>query len=123
MKKWEVLKNYIEGKEIECKCKKHSFWQTCVNQPLWSWEDTDYRVKKEEVSEIDWTKVTVDTPVIVYTTAGTPLKRYFSHVTSKGKVCVFFGGTTKRTSNKVTPIKYEKAELDLEVSFATNLEN
>ena len=45
--KIEVMKAYAEGKKIQYKPKANPTWADCIDEPLWNWEWTDYRIKPE----------------------------------------------------------------------------
>ena len=45
--KIEVMKAYAEGKKIQYKPKANPTWADCIDEPLWNWEWTVYRIKPE----------------------------------------------------------------------------
>lgn len=85
-------------------------------------DDNDYCFDKdilekwlnEEASEVDWSKVPVDTKVLVSDDGITWFNRYFSHYAYK-KAYIFNNGCTSWTtpdSSKVTYWKYTKLAKD-----------
>jgi hypothetical protein len=43
-----VMQAFVDGKTIEFRSKKHqNSWGNMIQESLWSWSDTDYRVKPE----------------------------------------------------------------------------
>ena len=63
------------------------------------------KLKKLEKSEVgvDWSKVAVDTPILVSNNGKYWYKRYFAKY-ENGKVCAFSQGTTSWSNNNGTPL-------------------
>lgn len=66
------------------------------------WLDEEY-----QELEVDWSKVEVDTPILVSTNEQRWVRRYFAEYRD-GRVCAFDGGTTSWTSNESTEWEYAK---------------
>lgn len=60
--------------------------------------------------EVDWSKVPVDTPVLVSNYGTEWVRRHFAKVTSLGKIWVYSGGKTSWTvdTNPIIGYKYAK---------------
>lgn len=67
------------------------------------WLDEEYK----EEPEVDWSKVNVDTPILVSTNGQDWNHRHFAKYRD-GRVCAFDGGTTSWTSNVSTEWEYAK---------------
>lgn len=66
------------------------------------WLDEEY-----QEPEVDWSKVEVDTPILVSTNGQDWNHRHFAEYRD-GRVCAFDGGTTSWTSNVSTEWEYAK---------------
>lgn len=66
------------------------------------WLDEEY-----QESEVDWSKVKVDTPILVSIDGNYWYHRYFAEYRD-GRVCAFDDGTTSWTSNVSTEWEYAK---------------
>lgn len=66
------------------------------------WLDEEY-----QAPEVDWSKVNVDTPILVSTNGQDWNHRHFAEYRD-GRVCAFDGGTTSWTSNVSTEWEYAK---------------
>lgn len=82
--------------------------ESCVLKRL-EWLQKEYSETKEQ--DIDWTKVAVDTPILVSDNEEADEKewyrRYFSHF-EKGKVFAFNDGLTGWSSDNCSSWKYAK---------------
>lgn len=67
------------------------------------WLDEEY----QEGQEVDWSKVDVDTPILVSTSGQDWSHRHFAEYCD-GMVCAFDGGATSWTSNVITGWEYAK---------------
>ena len=67
------------------------------------WLDEEYK----EDPEVDWSKVEVDTPILVSTSGQDWSHRHFAEYRD-GRVCAFDGGATSWTSNVSTGWEYAK---------------
>lgn len=102
----------IDGKpcmcqETECNmCELRSVESCCVDRTD-NWLFSEY----EEEPEVDWSKVKVDTPILVKDTEEEEwAKRYFAKF-ADGKVYAWMGGATSWTADNeydVNPWKYAK---------------
>lgn len=111
-----VMQAYEDGEEIEKNWHSQESW---VNDqyPSWDWGSFKYRIKPKE-PEIDWSKVAMDTPVLVRNSESDQWKkRYFSHKNGHG-FNVFGGGCTSRT--KKGHVNYNHCMIDLEVKSIIN---
>ena len=88
---------------------------------LFSYRYNDYhycnmnRIKwlvSEYKEEVDWTKVPIDTPVLVSDDGVNWERRYFAKVTNTGAICVFSDGATSWSADTTNPIRrYKYAKL------------
>lgn len=62
--------------------------------------------------EIDWTKVQVDTPVLVSDDGIKWFRRYFAKVSSSGTIYVYCNGATSWSADGDSPVQYKYAELE-----------
>lgn len=83
--------------------------EICTQKRL-EWLQQEYKE-----SEVDWTKVEVDTPILVKNSEYYDwIKRYFAGY-MWGKVCAFDNGNTSEDFKVITPWKYAKlAEQEIE---------
>lgn len=94
-----------DGKISEChgNCGYCIFEDEICTQKRLEWLQQEYKE-----SEIDWSKVEVDTPILVKTSENYDwIKRYFAGY-MWGKVCAFDNGNTSGDFNGITPWKYAK---------------
>lgn len=92
--KIEVMQAFERGERIQVYRNETtvSGWSDSHN-PFWDWQIFNYRINPEQ-QQTDWSKVAVDTKVLVNKVSYfNPIKRYFSHYRD-GKVYVFLGGST-----------------------------
>ena len=100
----------VQGQPHICKCgimcdeclfDNHNF--SCSNDAL-NWLFTEYKEP-----EVDWSKVKVDTPILVRDYEGSEwIKRYFAKF-ADGKVYAWLGGVTSWTANSnMSSWKYAK---------------
>ena len=67
------------------------------------------QVKTEEVeTEPDWTKVSVDTPILVRNSAGQPWQMVYFAGRKDGKVSAWYGGRTSWNESMITSWNYAK---------------
>lgn len=63
-------------------------------------------------SEVDWSKVSVDTPILVSDDGENWVRRHFAKVTNTGAICVFSDGATSWSADTTNPIRrYKYAKL------------
>lgn len=101
---WRVDKN---GEVSTCK-----YCNECIFSGKWNcsharleWLQHEY---KEPEVEIDWSKVPIDTPVLVKHRENAEwIERYFAGY-MWGKVCAFDNGSTSEDFKVITPWKYAK---------------
>ena len=43
----EIMTHYLNGGEVECVEKGNDNWEIVTN-PLWNWDDFEYRIKKQK---------------------------------------------------------------------------
>lgn len=86
----------------ECFFDNHNF--SCYDDAL-NWLFSEYKEEKE----VDWSKVKVDTPILVRDYEGSEwIKRYFAKF-ADGKVYAWLGGVTSWTANSnMSSWKYAK---------------
>ena len=91
-------------------------WTNC-GVPAWNWIKFDYRIRPKE-PEIDWSKVAIDTPVLI--DGNKPA--YFAglSITGSGKPCIFDGGRTSRCEGVTASINSKDLTLDLEAKSIIN---
>lgn len=93
--KIKVMQAFVDGKQIQCKWKSCGDWHNVVvPDPTWDWERWDYRVKPE----VDWSKIKVNTRILVSDDGVLWIKRYFAKY-EDGKVFYFYGGVTSWSNN------------------------
>lgn len=65
---------------------------------------------------VDWSRVPVDTPIIVHNLIGEKLKRYFKELTVNDRIAYFPDGSTSWSckANKLTYADLENVELALD---------
>ena len=78
------------------------------SQKAFKWADEEYKEP-----EVDWSKVPVDTPVLVSNYGKEWVRRHFAKVTSLGTIWVYSGGKTSwsadtTTTNPIIGYKYAK---------------
>lgn len=76
------------------------------SQKAFEWAEEEYKEP-----EIDWSKVPVDTPVLVSNYGINWVRRHFAKVTSLGTIWVYSGGKTSWSVDTMNPIigyKYAK---------------
>jgi len=44
-----VMQAYEDGKQIEGRPKGATYWHDCPLEPVWSWDDTEYRIKPTSI--------------------------------------------------------------------------
>ena len=94
-------------------CEDCLFYGCSIN--VMKWLVSEYK------EEVDWSKVPVDTPVLVSDDGTNWVRRHFAKVTSLGTICVYSGGGTSWTvdTNPILPYKYAKLA---EVEYDTKSE-
>lgn len=110
---WGVDK---DGKVFDCYdkiCEDCIFGATLCPRERLKWLQEEY--KEEPEVEVDWTKVEVDTPVLVReSNEGEWVKRYFAGYCN-GEVLVFNNSTTSNNHSYMISWKYAKlAEQEVE---------
>lgn len=80
---------------------------------------TKWLVEEYTIPEVDWTKVQVDTPVLVSDDGITWVRRYFARVSSLGTIYVYAHGATSWSADGDSQVQYKYAELE-EVSRNDN---
>ena len=73
------------------------------SQKAFKWADEEYKEP-----ETDWSKVPVDTPVLVSDDGTNWVHRHFAKVTNTGAICVFSGGATSWSADTTNPITWYK---------------
>lgn len=101
---WGVKK---DGKVFECDFCNHCIFREdghCTQKRL-NWLQQEY---KEPEVEVDWSKVPIDTPILVKDFKEVEwYGRYFAGYIG-GKVCAFNNGSTSEDFKVVTPWNYAK---------------
>ncbi len=81
----------------------------CVIKAM-KWLVSEYKEPVEV--EVDWSKVPVDTPILVSDDGENWVHRHFAKVTNTGVICVFSGGATSWSADTTNPIiQYNYAKL------------
>lgn len=84
---------------------RHSGGDSCkINREKWL-------VSEYKEPEIDWSKIPVDTPVLVSNDDTNWVRRHFAKVTSLGIIWVYSGGGTSWTADTNPIIGYKYAKL------------
>ena len=73
---------------------------------------TKWLVEEYTKPEVDWTKVQVDTPVLVSDDGIKWFRRYFAKVSSLGAIYVYCNGATSWSADGDSPVQYKYAELE-----------
>lgn len=77
------------------------------SQKAFKWADEEYKEP-----EVDWSKVLVDTPILVSDDGTNWVRRHFAKVTNTGAICVFSDGVTSWSADTTNPIRqYKYAKL------------
>lgn len=108
MKNREMFREVINNNLLPEFVRKHNIyesWATHITGRMLApvpWLDEEY-----QAPEVDWSKVNVDTPILVSTNGQDWNHRHFAEYRD-GRVCAFDGGTTSWTSNVSTEWEYAK---------------
>ena len=87
---------------------------TAYDKMIWKYAKLAENEKECKESKVDWSKVEVDTPILVREYEdGEWIKRYFAKY-KDGKVYAWNGGRTGQTESYMTPWKYAKLSEDEE---------
>ena len=87
---------------------------TAYDKMVWKYAKLAENEKECKESKVDWSKVEVDTPILVREYEdGEWIKRYFAKY-KDGKVYAWNGGRTGQTESYMTPWKYAKLSEDEE---------
>ena len=68
-------------------------------------------IEEEYDPKVDWSKLEVDTPILVRVSPAFPWIRAHFADFKDGRVRVFVGGRTSYTNGKTTPLAYDYARL------------
>ena len=108
LKNREMFREVINNNLLPEFVRKHNIyesWATHITGRMLApvpWLDEEY-----QAPEVDWSKVNVDTPILVSTNGQDWNHRHFAEYRD-GRVCAFDGGTTSWTSNVSTEWEYAK---------------
>lgn len=106
----------VDGKVCSCndimdcnKCFFHTDWSSNCNRNFIEWSNSEY---KEKEREIDWSKVPVDTPIVVWRYEDDDkYKRHFAYF-KENEIYAWNDGRTSYTSdNNEDAISWEHAEI------------
>lgn len=75
-------------------------------QKAFKWADEEYTEP-----EVDWSKVPVDTPVLVSDDGVNWKRRYFAKVNNTGEIFAFSCGATSWSADEYSPVRYKYIKL------------
>ena len=78
----------------------------CCQVNAMRWAASEY--KKPQIDEVDWTKIPIDTPILVSDNGINWVRRYFAKVTNTEAICVFMGGATSWSADTTNPMRLYK---------------
>ena len=118
VEKIAIMQAFEDGEIIETNNAQlqGDWWEN--NSPDWDWGRCYYRIKPKEPA-IDWSKVAIDTPVLVkmHNSKDDWTPRYFNRPDLNGYLC-FNTGETSRTADNSS--SWDEIRLDLEAKSIIN---
>ena len=107
-----VTKEIVYCREVEC---ENCQFSCRYNRPHnCTFNKTKWLVEEYTIPEVDWTKVQVDTPVLVSDDGITWFRRYFARVSSLGTIYVYAHGATSWSADVDSQVQYKYVELEKE---------